>query len=340
MDYIRTHQNDIRSDHLSGLYNAISRGDLFGIAVGSKIILPTSFTGGPRYMYSHYLDALAIFRSLRNPQFFITFICNVNWHEIKRYMAQYPELTPADRPDIPCDGSVVYPSSFRNGSCHIVTHSSGSIRRDKMENAEQLDQYISAELPDPEEDPTGNKIVSDMMMHRPCSGTNLDALCMQKVKDFGLLDPPPHLLEDLKNKLLMEEKNYKRELLMREKIHLVPNTLRSEGKIVLAVASSGIASLFLPVALDRSLRDLMDAPDALFKGKTVKNKKRSQEFADWLLDVGNGELGELDEEDAEDTCWINTPAQFCVITDEKGIAELIDFIYDEETLKMPTSTSL
>ncbi|GJZ41330.1 DNA helicase [Tanacetum coccineum] len=102
MDYIRTHQNDIQSDHLSGLYNAISRGDLFGIAVGSKIILPTSFTGGPRYMYSHYLDALAIFRSLRNPQFFITFICNVNWPEIKRYMVQYPELTPADRPDIVC----------------------------------------------------------------------------------------------------------------------------------------------------------------------------------------------------------------------------------------------
>ncbi|GJZ41329.1 DNA helicase [Tanacetum coccineum] len=207
-----------------------------------------------------------------------------------------------------------------------------------MENAEQLDQYILAELPDPEEDPIGKKIVSDMMTHRPCSGENLDALCMQKgscnkhfpkkynndtffddngrtnyrrrdtsihtiknesnldnsyvvpynrdlclafqahinikyygwsmlikylikyiskgpdrilakirkpideastsacntaieaihtgfgklVKDFGLLDPPPHLLEDLKNKLLMEEKNYKRELLMREKIHLVP----------------------------------------------------------------------------------------------------------------------
>ncbi|GKG25499.1 hypothetical protein Tco_0398645, partial [Tanacetum coccineum] len=38
---------------------------------------------------------------------------------------------------------------------------------DKMENAEQLDQYISAELPDPEEDPIRNKIVSDMMTHSP-----------------------------------------------------------------------------------------------------------------------------------------------------------------------------
>ncbi|GJR96732.1 DNA helicase, partial [Tanacetum coccineum] len=102
LDFIRTHQNDIRSDYLSCLYDAVSRGDREGIAVGSKIMLPTSFTRGPWYMYSHYLDVLAICRSLGNPQFFITFTCNVNWPEIKRYMEQYPEPTPIDRADIVC----------------------------------------------------------------------------------------------------------------------------------------------------------------------------------------------------------------------------------------------
>ncbi|GJU43618.1 DNA helicase [Tanacetum coccineum] len=102
MDYIRTHQNDLRSDYLSGLYDAVSRGDHEGITAGSKIILPRMFTGGPRYMYSHYLDALAICRSLGNPQFFITFTCNVKWPEIKRYIAQYPDLTPADRAYVVC----------------------------------------------------------------------------------------------------------------------------------------------------------------------------------------------------------------------------------------------
>ncbi|GJY39723.1 DNA helicase [Tanacetum coccineum] len=82
LDYIRTHQDDLRSDYLSGLYDAVSRGDHEGVAAGSKIILPRTFTGGPRYMYSHYLDALAICRSLGNPQFFITFTCNVKWPEI------------------------------------------------------------------------------------------------------------------------------------------------------------------------------------------------------------------------------------------------------------------
>ncbi|GJX96034.1 putative reverse transcriptase domain-containing protein [Tanacetum coccineum] len=61
LDYKRKKQNDIRSDYLSGLYDAISRGEPDGYEVGGRIILPMSFTGGPRYMYAHYLDALAIF---------------------------------------------------------------------------------------------------------------------------------------------------------------------------------------------------------------------------------------------------------------------------------------
>nr|GEZ61995.1 DNA helicase [Tanacetum cinerariifolium] len=40
LDYIRKHQNDLRSDYLSGLYDAVSRGDVEGITIGSKVMLP------------------------------------------------------------------------------------------------------------------------------------------------------------------------------------------------------------------------------------------------------------------------------------------------------------
>ncbi|GKE25326.1 DNA helicase [Tanacetum coccineum] len=100
MDYYRTHQNDIRKDYLSGIYDAISRGDCEGSAIGSRIVLPMSFTGGPHYMYIHYLDALDICRALGNPQFFITFTCNVNWPEIKRHMNLYPESLLGDRANV------------------------------------------------------------------------------------------------------------------------------------------------------------------------------------------------------------------------------------------------
>lgn len=102
LDFLRAKQNKLRSDCLSGICDAMSRGDHFGNDIGQRIILPSSFTGGPRYMYSHYLDALAICRVLGNPQFFITFTCNVNWPEIKRRMADYPGLTPTDRADVIC----------------------------------------------------------------------------------------------------------------------------------------------------------------------------------------------------------------------------------------------
>ncbi|GJS73021.1 DNA helicase [Tanacetum coccineum] len=64
LDFIRKKQSDIRSDYLSGLYIAISRGERDGYEVGGRIILPMSFTRGSRYMYAHYLDALAICRKL------------------------------------------------------------------------------------------------------------------------------------------------------------------------------------------------------------------------------------------------------------------------------------
>ena len=48
-----------------------------------------------------------------------------------------------------------------------------------MQDAQDVDQYISAELPDPVDDPRAYKIVSEMMMHGPCGNTNLKAPCLE-----------------------------------------------------------------------------------------------------------------------------------------------------------------
>nr|GEV81274.1 DNA helicase [Tanacetum cinerariifolium] len=98
--FIRKHQNDIRNEYLSGIYDAINRGDNDGSDYGSRLIVPQLFTGGPRYMYNHYLDALAICCVHGNPSYFITFTCNVKWPEITYYMAQFPLLTTTDRADV------------------------------------------------------------------------------------------------------------------------------------------------------------------------------------------------------------------------------------------------
>ncbi|GKE20022.1 DNA helicase [Tanacetum coccineum] len=96
LDYIRQNQSDIRNKYLSGLYDAIMRGDRDGNDLGTRTVLTASFTGGSRYMYMHYLDAFAICRLHGNPSFFITFTCNAKWPEIHEYMEAFPELTTTD----------------------------------------------------------------------------------------------------------------------------------------------------------------------------------------------------------------------------------------------------
>ncbi|GJS54075.1 hypothetical protein Tco_0627437 [Tanacetum coccineum] len=67
LDYIQSKQDMFRSGYLQGVHDALLKGDSDGHDVGKRIILPASFTGGPRYMYKHYEDALAICRVHENP---------------------------------------------------------------------------------------------------------------------------------------------------------------------------------------------------------------------------------------------------------------------------------
>ncbi|GBC41616.1 hypothetical protein PHYBLDRAFT_64601 [Rhizophagus irregularis DAOM 181602=DAOM 197198] len=51
--------------------------------VEQRIILPSSFTGGPRQMHKLYQDAMAIVRVFEKPDLFITITCNPKWPEIQ-----------------------------------------------------------------------------------------------------------------------------------------------------------------------------------------------------------------------------------------------------------------
>lgn len=199
MDYVRTHQADIRGDYLAGLYDSINRGDIDGSDVGSRIILLSSFTGGPRYMYSHYLDALAICRVHGNPSFFVTFTCNTHWPEIEDYMETYPHLTTADRPDVvdriferkihdlikyehrrfgPIN-AVLYTVEFQKRGlphCHML------LWIDRPANTmtpAEVYRYISTEFPDPKHDHEGFRVISESRVHGPCGNAFPNAACMQ-----------------------------------------------------------------------------------------------------------------------------------------------------------------
>ncbi|OWY90444.1 Helitron helicase, partial [Phytophthora megakarya] len=66
--------------------------------VGKRVILPSSFTDGPRQMYKSYQDSMAIVREFGKPDIFLTMTCNPEWKEIRDQIAEHQN--PPDRPDI------------------------------------------------------------------------------------------------------------------------------------------------------------------------------------------------------------------------------------------------
>src|SRR5207302_1546724 len=97
--YIRQHQKQLRVDCYQGLIDfLVEEAQDRNLRAGNLIILPGSFTGGPRYMRQKYYDAMTIVRKFGRPDLFITFTCNPNWPEIKAQLQPYQDATA--RPDI------------------------------------------------------------------------------------------------------------------------------------------------------------------------------------------------------------------------------------------------
>jgi hypothetical protein len=101
LSYVRAHQKELRSDMYKGLTEAILRGETDPSSQGKRVILPSSFTGGARYMVQNYQDAMTICKWAGYPDLFITFTCNPKWPEIVRFVESRC-LKPEDRPDILC----------------------------------------------------------------------------------------------------------------------------------------------------------------------------------------------------------------------------------------------
>lgn len=101
LSWVRQNQKVIRCDVLNGLQDAVGRGETCPNLVGKRIVLPSSFTSGMRYMFNNCQDAMAVCKRFGYPDLFITVTCNSNWNEIKEFVS-ITGLSPSDRPDIVC----------------------------------------------------------------------------------------------------------------------------------------------------------------------------------------------------------------------------------------------
>jgi hypothetical protein len=98
LQWVRLNQSKLRSHTYAGLKEAVDAGEHLQDGVGQKVLLPSSFMGGPRDMTERYHDAMAICAAKGKPDYFITMTCNPKWPEITA--ALLPGQSPGDRPDL------------------------------------------------------------------------------------------------------------------------------------------------------------------------------------------------------------------------------------------------
>ncbi|CAN0925705.1 ATP-dependent DNA helicase PIF1 [Linum grandiflorum] len=129
LTYLRLNQKKLRSD----LYKGFNLG---------RIINPSSFTGGVRYMQQLYQDAMALCRHYKNPDLFITFTYKPM--VIARVFRMRLELL-----------------------------------KDDLKTGTFFGRSIAAELPDPLIDPVGYDAVTKFMVHGPCGDSRPSSPCMK-----------------------------------------------------------------------------------------------------------------------------------------------------------------
>ena len=70
--YLQTHQDKIRADLYQNVMTQSTQSTQAS-QVGRRVVLPSGFTGGPRYMTQLYHDGMAIVRAMGKADLFITF---------------------------------------------------------------------------------------------------------------------------------------------------------------------------------------------------------------------------------------------------------------------------
>ena len=76
--WVETHQAELHASLYSGLEDTVGHGevDIDLHDLGHRVVLPSSYIGGPRYMNQRFQDAIAVARHFHGFDLFITFTCN------------------------------------------------------------------------------------------------------------------------------------------------------------------------------------------------------------------------------------------------------------------------
>nr|KAJ0205749.1 hypothetical protein LSAT_V11C500263750 [Lactuca sativa] len=157
------------------------------------------FNAGPRDMRRRFLDAMALVQDDGRPDIFLTMTCNLKWKEIEDELL--PGKSAQDRPNLVARvfhakledlkvqlfqrhiigvvGSHVYVIEFQKRGlphAHFILIMTPIY---KMNNPNDYDKLVCAEIPDPIRFPEMHDLVKSHMMHGPCGSLREKSPCMQ-----------------------------------------------------------------------------------------------------------------------------------------------------------------
>lgn len=200
--YLRFHQARLRADEYIHLRDEIHNnvgGNPNVNEIGNAVILPATHIGSPRHMQEYIQDAMTYVRVYGRPDLFITFTCNPKWEEIQKCLL--PGQAASDRHDITARvfkqklksflDLIVKHKIFGETQCHMYSiewqkrglpHAHILVWMVNKIRPEEIDQVISAEIPDRDIDPELFEIVTTNMVHGPCGSINMNSPCMDNGK--------------------------------------------------------------------------------------------------------------------------------------------------------------
>ncbi|XP_050056156.1 uncharacterized protein LOC126549818 [Aphis gossypii] len=197
LNFIRNHQKQLIAENYIHLKDAVGKNYVDATDLGQMVVLPSSVTGGPRYMHERTQDAMTYVRVHGHPDLFITFTCNPTWKDI--IDALFSGQKPHDRHDIIARvfhikvkklmALLTKGKLFGDVRCYIYSvewqkrglpHFHILLWLQNRISSNIIDNVISAEIPDPERDHLLYDIVKSNMIHGPCGSLNPNALCMKK----------------------------------------------------------------------------------------------------------------------------------------------------------------
>ena len=235
----KMNQKTLRAEKYDKVRAAVAEHDAAGatgdLQAGKRVVLASSFTGGPRDQQQRYYDSMAVVRKFGAPSFFITMTCNPKWPEIVASLTE--NHTAADRADlnarvfrIKCD-ELICDLKTRGifgravAFLHVIEFQHRGLphahiliildRAHRLNSVDEIDACVSAEIPvKPKREafPLGTDgdekyedaleawkeladLVCEHMEHGPCGRENRHAPCMQEDGTCKRHYPKPFLSE-------------------------------------------------------------------------------------------------------------------------------------------------